>query len=337
MTIKEIAEKTNVSVATVSRVINNSMNVKKETRERILQLLEENKNNYRYFASVGNKSIAVILPDIHNPFYGEIIRGVTRNAHSSSYDVLLYDTQDDSSDEISYLEKAVDQKVDGILLMSSSLGDKDDRLKDLLTRVKIPVVLIDKEIRGLALDGVFLDDVSGILQLTEALAGCGHRKITMITGDQNSSVTKKRISGFIDALQEFNLDYSRDQVIFASYTDTDIAEPVLSEMLARADRPTAIISCNGLLTMTAIKCIREAGLKIGKDISLVSFDEVPALKLLGIGITSAYVDLGEMGRTGFDLLIKKIEDPRTGTQKLIMVPSILMRGSEKTEANQFPA
>ena len=239
MTIKEIAEKTNVSVATVSRVINNSMNVKKETRERILQLLEENKNNYRYFASVGNKSIAVILPDIHNPFYGEIIRGVTRNAHSSSYDVLLYDTQDDSSDEISYLEKAVDQKVDGILLMSSSLGDKDDRLKDLLTRVKIPVVLIDKEIRGLALDGVFLDDVSGILQLTEALAGCGHRKITMITGDQNSSVTKKRISGFIDALQEFNLDYSRDQVIFASYTDTDIAEPVLSEMLARADRPTA--------------------------------------------------------------------------------------------------
>jgi len=333
MTIKEIAEKTNVSVATVSRVINNSANVKKETRERILQLLEKDKNNYRYFASVGNRSLAVILPDIHNSFYGEIQRGITRNANSASCNVFFYDTKDDSSDEIVCLEKAMDRKVDGILLMSSSSGDKEERLKDFLSGIKIPIVLIDREIRGLALDAVLFDDVSGILQLTGALAGCGHRKITLIAGERNSSVTKKRISGFIEALQEFNLDYSGDQVVFASLTDADISEPIISGMLARPDRPTAIISCGGLLTMTAIKCIRATGLKIGKDISLVSFDEVPALKLLGIGITSISVDFGEMGRTGFDLLIKKIGDPHTGTQKRIMVPSIFMRGSEKIDGD----
>jgi len=328
MTIKEIADKTNLSVATVSRVINNSKAVKQETRERVLQLLEENKNNYKYYASNTHKTIALILPDIHNPFYGEIIRGITRNAHAAAYDVLLFDTRDDSADELAYLEKAVSQKVDGIILMSSSRGDRDERLTAFLSKAKIPIVLIDKEIRGMTLDGVFLDDMTGMVLLTETLVSCGHRKIALIAGEKDSSVTKKRVSGFRNALQEFGLDSLPEQIIFASYTDTDIAVPVLSELLSGSRRPTAIITCNGLLTMTAIKCIRKQGLAIGRNISLVSFDEVPTLQLLGIDITSAYIDLGEMGRTGFELLLKKIEDPHSSRQKLIMVPAILKRGSE---------
>lgn len=328
MTIKEIADRTNLSVATISRVINNSSAVKSETRERVIKFLEENKNNYKYYAPAPNKTLALILPDIHNPFYGEIIRGVTHNAHLAFYDVLLFDTQDNSSDEIAYLEKAIAQKVDGIILMSSSRGDRDERLKDLLLSTKTPIVLIDKEIRGVTLNGVFLDDVAGMVLLAETLASCGHKKIVLIAGEEDSSVTKKRVTAFKNALKEFNLPCSPDQIIFASYTDTDIAVPILSSVLSSADRPTAIITCNGLLTMTAIKCIHQQKLIIGKNISLVSFDEVQTLRLLGINITSASVDLTEMGRTGFELLLKKIEDPSSSRQKLIMVPSVIKRGSE---------
>lgn len=332
MTIKEIADKTNVSVATVSRVINNSKAVKKETRDRILQILEENKNNYKYYAASANRTIALILPDIHNPFYGEIIRGITRNAHGASYDVLLFDTQDSSADELAYLKKAIAQKVDGIILMSSSRGDRDEGLMELLSGAKTPIVLIDKEIRGITLDGVFLDDMTGMALLTETLASCGHTRIALVAGEEDSTVTKKRVSGFRNALQELSLEFSAERVMYASYTDTDVAVPVLSRLLAGENRPSALITCNGLLTMTAIKCIHEAGLEIGKDISLVSFDEVRTLSLLGIDVTSAYVDLGEMGRTGFELLLKKIDDPQCTRQKLIMVPSILKRGSELMSA-----
>ncbi len=328
MTIKEIADKTNLSVATISRVINNSSAVKPETREKVIKFLDENKNNYKYYAPAPNKTLALIIPDIHNPFYGEIIRGVTRNAHLASYDVLLFDTQDNSSDEIAYLEKAISQKVDGIILMSSSRGDLDERLKDLLLTVKIPIVLIDKEIRGVTLDGVFLDDSTGMVLLTETLASCGHKKIVLIAGEENSSVTVKRVTAFKNALKELSLPFSSEQVIFASYTDADVAVPVLSSVLSTPDRPTAVITCNGLLTMTAIKCIHAHKLAIGRDISLVSFDEVQTLRLLGIDITSASVDLSEMGKTGFELLIKKIEDPASSRQKLIMVPTVIKRGSE---------
>jgi LacI family transcriptional regulator len=332
MTIKEIADRTNLSVATISRVINNSDAVKPETRERVIKFLEESKNNYKYYAAAPNKTIALIIPDIHNPFYGEIIRGITRSAHLSSYDVLLFDTQDNASDEIAYLEKAFSQKVDGIILMSSSRGDRDERLKQLLAEARTPIVLIDKEVHGVTMDGVFLDDSTGMVLLTETLVAAGHSKIVLIAGEEDSGVTKKRVAAFKNALREFNLPFSSDQVIFASYTDTDVAVPILSAVLGSPDRPTAIITCNGLLTMTAIKCIRKQKLTIGKDIALVSFDEVQTLRLLGIDITSASVDLGEMGKTGFDLLMKKIDQSGPARQKLIMVPSVVKRGSETLSA-----
>lgn len=328
MTLKEIAKELNLSVATISRVINNSDAVKPNTRKKVIAFLEQNKHSYKYIAPIPNKTLALIIPDIHNPFYGEIIRGVTRTAQDYSYDTLLFDTQDNVYDEITYIEKAIAQKVEGIILLSSSRSDKEKKLKEVITNSNVPIILIDKEITGITIDGVFLDDTTGMVLLTETLLSNNHKSIVLLTGEKDSSVTKKRVAAFQYALNEFNVPFSNEQIIYASYTNTEIASPIIISLLKQKNRPTAFITCNGLLTMTAIKCLHENNYSIGKDIALVSFDEVNILKMLGINITSAYVDLNEMGKTGFELLLKKIEDPTSSRQKLIIVPSIIKRNSE---------
>ena len=156
MTLKEIADKCGVSTATVSRVINQKGNVKPDTKEKILHYLGENEKNYKYFSSnEKNDTIAVIIPDIHSPFYSEIIKGITQIANKYDFDILLYDTHDDPKKELKYLKKATDQSVNGIIFMGSSKSSENDALKELFSHVKTPVILMDKEIKNLQFDGYF--------------------------------------------------------------------------------------------------------------------------------------------------------------------------------------
>ena len=330
MTLKEIADQCGVSTATVSRVINNKENVKPETREKILKLLEKSDKSYKYMVSTEkSKTVAVIVPDINNPFYGELIKGITKVADKFNFDILLYDTHDDPEKELKYLKKASKQEINGILLMSSSKGGQYSKSNGLFEQIKIPVILLDKEIKNLPIDGVFFDDVSGIFMLAELLISEGHKNIGFLTGEKESEVTQKRLKGYKKALSEHNIPCNTEYVYYASFTETHLAYDILKNSLSNKNRPTAFISCSGLLTIALIKSINDANLTIGEDISIVSFDEVKILELLGINITSAFTDLQEMGVLGFELLNKKINKESSLTNKLTIIPSISKRGSEK--------
>lgn len=331
MTLKEIANKCQVSVATVSRVINNKGNVSYNTQEKILHFLNENEKNYKYFSSnEKNDTIAIIIPNIHNSFYSEIVKGITYTANKYNFDILLYDTNDELKKELKYLKKAVEQKVNGIIFMSSSKGDENDELKKLFLQIKIPIILMDKEIKNLQFDGIFLDDISGTFLLTKTLIENGHKNIGILVGENDSEVTKKRLKGYKEGLLEYEIPYNQENIFYSSFTKEHLAYNILDNVLKNENRPTAIISCSGLLTIALVKSIKDADLKIGKDLAIVSFDDVKILQLLGMNITSASTDLQEMGKAGFDLLYKKIKNETLFSSKLKIIPNIIKRGSEKS-------
>lgn len=332
MTLKEIADRCGVSIATVSRVINNKGNVKSDTKEKILQLLNQSDKSYKYLVSTErNQTIAVIVPDINNPFYGELIKGISKMADKHNFDILLYDTHDDPEKEFKYLKKASKQEINGIILMTSSKSYHCEGIKALFKQIKIPIILMDREIKNLQVDGVFFDDITGVFMLTELLIEQGHKSIGILTGEKDSEVTKKRLEGYKRALSEHEIPCNPKNIYYTSFTETHFAYDILENVLNSKNRPTAIISCSGLLTIALIKSINEAGLEIGKDISIVSFDDVKILQLLGIKITAAFTDLQEMGKAGFDLLYKKINKSSSLTNKLTIIPTIIKRGSEKSK------
>lgn len=327
MTLYEIADECNVSIATVSRVLNNKGNVKTETKEKILQVLNKSNNQYKYLVSTEkNQTIAIIVPDIHNPFYGEIIKGVTKIADRYNFDILLYDTHDSQEKEFKYLKKVIKQKISGLILMSSSDGILMEESKELIEKKnKFPIVLIDKELQNLQLDGVFFDDITGIYLLTEYLIKKGHKDIHILTGKKESEVTQKRLQGFKNAFSNYDLKFSEKLVYYSSFSEEEVINRVIEKMFRKKEYPKVIVSCSGPQTIALIKGISQANLILGKDVVIVSFDDVEILHKIGIYITSAHTDLKKMGEAGFDLLYKKINASLAFTNKMTVTPTIIER------------
>lgn len=333
MNIKIIADICGVSVATVSRVINNNGNVKEETKNKIVKAIEE--LDYVPNALARNLSrkesdvIGVVVPDVSNSFYIELLKGVMEEANNNGLSIVFFNSDKSIEKELKAMKMLREQRIKGMLLISAVKKDEVDILRKNIRNMNIPLILINKYIENLNYDGVFTDDVMASYLLTETLIKNSHKDIIIITGSPNSIVAHNRVKGYKNALMDYGLELKEENIVYSDFNNVDTAYERLKEFIKEKGMPKAIIAGNTNINLACIKVIHEEKKVIGKDISMVAFDDVKILNELGIKVTVVSQNPKEMGQKAFKLLMNRMEDKKAAVNKIHIVPELILRGSEK--------
>ena len=304
-TIKDVARRAGVSTMTVSRVINNADYISPETRERVEQAIAE--LDYlpnalaRSLRFKQTKTIALVLTDITNPFFTGVSRGVGDAAVAHGFSVLFCNTDESKQVERDYLSILLQKQVDGVLLVPAS---SDSEAATQLRSRGVPMVVIDRRI-PIPVDTVRGDSERGAYDLTRHLIELGHRRIAAITGPTDVSTASDRVAGYKRALAEVGIPIDPDLICVDDFM-TEGGYRSIQRLLRAAVRPTAIFAGNNFIAFGAFRALREAGLGIPEDISLVTFDDLPDSWLLSPFLTTANQPSHEIGQRATELLIARL-------------------------------
>lgn len=334
MNIKEIAKRAGVSSATISRVLNNSGYVKEETRQKVLEAVKE--CNYvpsaiaRNLSTQDNKSIGAIIPDIENEFFSKMISGISEVADAYRYNIVFLGTNETLEKEHEFLDVVRSQRLKGVIITPISESDRYTRESLLnLEESGVPVVLVDRDVRGAQFDGVFVDNQGGAYQGVMELIRAGHKKIAIISGPETSKPGKDRLAGFLQAMQDSGLDVPETYIACGDFKIAKAYE-CAKKLLELPEPPTAIFTSNNLSTLGCLKYMTESGLQPGRDISLLGFDDIEALKIIDYRLSAIDRDARQQGREAMRLLMECFEDSGSRQRgKRIIVPyQVILRGSE---------
>jgi len=337
ITIKDIAREADCSMSTVSRVINKSGYVGADTRKRVESVIK--KLNYvpsamaSQLSSGRNSIIGVIIPEIDNPFFSGIIRGINKASHQKGYNVILCDSEEDLLQEEALIMTLKRQRISGLLITSALKEYQDSvRYTDMLNRLDVPVVLIDREIHGSEFDYVCFDDEKAIYDVTMLLIRNGHRHIEMLAGNPNLVLGQNRANGYRKAFYYSQLEFRSEWMHYSLFTK-EAGYKAMAEILSRPrnEWPSAIVTNNNMLTLGALRAIFEGGLSIPEDIAIAGYDRIEVLEYLRMNISLAEKDTFAMGLTAAELLLKRIDSGGSSTsppQKITMLPKLIARGSE---------
>lgn len=334
ITIGDIAKKAGVSLATVSRVLNNSGYVKLETKEKVLAIIKE--VNYRPSAIARSlsrnetNSIGVVVPDINNPYFGELIKGISRVADQNDLNIILFDTDENIKKELKALNILKEQRIKGVIITPVSAQDEfNSEYLNTVENLGIPIVLVSGEIKYLNLSGVFVDDIKGSLDGVNALINEGHRKIGIITGRLDSKPALDRLTGYKKALILNNIPINEEYIFCGDYKQEKAYE-ITKKILKMKDRPTALFISNNMMTLGCIKALLEENMKIPNDISIVSFNKVDILNILGMNISFIDDSTKDLGKIAMDMLIEDIKNKKEReVRKITLQPKLVLKGSEK--------
>jgi len=330
-TIKDVARLANVSITTVSRVINNkSEGVSEETRQRVLQVMEN--LNYqpnrvaRGLVTRRTNTLGLILPDITNPFFPEIARAVEDTANKHGYNIILCNTDDRSDKEELYIRVLKSKCVDGIVFTSSTTPVF--RHVRQLRHYKMPFVLLDRYFYDEQLPGVYTDGCQGMHEITRFVLEMGHREIAYIGGPNEAPNSMYRYAGFERALKDFGLALDKELIVEGNYKISGGREGVL-ELLGRGRDFTAVVCANDLMAVGAMEELKGAGFRIPEDVSVTGFDDIPMAKYVEPKLTTVAQPCYQMGEMATELLIKLIEEKPIEDVVITLKPRLIIRDSVK--------
>jgi LacI family transcriptional regulator len=325
--MKAVAEKANVSTTTVSHVINKTRFVSPDKEERVLEAIKEldyQPNGLaRSFRKKRTKTIGLIIPDNTNPYFAEVARGIEDACYERGYSVILCNSDRKMEKEINYLELLMEKGVDGIAFVS--VGD-DKKATDIFGKKRVPKVLLDREIPGLQIDSVLVDNQLGGYLATEYLIKLGHRRIACITGPSKLSSSLEREVGYNNALR--NSDIILDKLLIQSGTfHSDSGYEGVRKLLTKDNPPTAIFACNDLIAIGAMYGANEMGYKVPEDISIIGFDDISLASFMTPRLTTITQPKYEIGKTAAGLLIERIKNRDLPLRKELFKPVLTIRDS----------
>lgn len=326
--IKEVAKIAGVSPATVSRALNNSDYVKKETRDKITDAIKSLKNGNETYTG----TIAIIIPDIGNEFFSKIIAGIEKICFNKSYLPIIFNSRESEDIEDLILKRLKKISVSGIIL--TPVSDRKESYSNyfkLIEELDVPKVLLDRDFEFGNFEGVFIDNILGASEAIQNFIDNGHKNIGIIGGPQTSKPGRERYIGFEKTMKLNNLEINPDFVKFGEFNFENGYTSTL-ELLNLDSPPSAIFISNNTILYGAMKAIKEKELTIGKDISIISFDEIQANSLAQYTISSVGGNYEKMGEMAIQMLIDRINNNYTlnySSRKIILKPELILRGSEK--------
>jgi LacI family transcriptional regulator len=330
--IHDVAKLAGVAPITVSRVINNNGYVSEATRQRVeAAVLELNYIPNALGPSLRSKrtmTLALVLSDITNPFWTTVARGVEDTANARGYHIIIGNTDEAVEKQESYLSFLMMKQVDGFLLVPASSHSSIS-----LQKRRIPFVLLDRHIPGERLDSVRGDSVKGAYELTRHLLDLGHSHITIITGRQDNTTACDRVEGFMQAMQEAG-QAANHQVFWGEYNQ-ETGYKYACQALEAKPRPTAIFACNNFIAIGVMRALRDAGVRVPEDMSVVAFDDLPQAITIDPFFTVASQPAYEMGTRATELLLSRLanEGPAEPQDIVLPVEIIVRKSSGKPPEN----
>jgi len=327
--IKDVAKTAGVSTATVSRVLANNTRVTDETRQRVLDSIEQHSYRPNLIArslrAQKSAKIGLVVSDIRNPFFTAISRAVEDAAYEQGYSVLMCNTDENPEKETLYINLLHDENVAGIIFSpTQQFGAGLKTYKS-----NIPFVMIDRSVDSKDVDMVLLDNVAAAYELTAHLIENGYRKLAGLFGDA-SSTAPERSRGFRQALKDHGISPVATHVIGPRIRQG--YETTMS-LLAQQNKPDAIFTSNSMLTAGAFQAIRDSKLKVPDDVALVGFDETTWGELVDPPITLIAQPTEEIGRTATELLFQRIDEPTRSPKTVILKGNLIVRGSSSPRSS----
>lgn len=335
MNISEIAQKAGVSVATVSRVINHSNLVKPETRERVMRVVEENEyvpNAIARSLSVRSTSnIGVIFPDIENPFFSGAFYGVTKAAEQNHYNVFFFNSDENVQKEQEFLKTVFSNNLAGIIV--SPVDHYSDTTRELLEEIEkrgIPVVLLDRDIRGGKFSIVMADNEKGAYEAVSRLIQEGHERIAIIEGSTLTRPVYERSRGYRRAMDDHDIPI-RGEYMVRGDQKSELAYQMTRQLMSLPEPPTAVFTCNNMMTLGCLRYLTEQGIMIGKDISMIGFDDIEALRVIDFKLSVVERSESDMGKIAMRMLLDRLAVPEAERETVVVSVKLVLRGSEKLQ------
>lgn len=324
ITLNDIAKKANVSIATVSRVLNGNESVDKNIKDKIKKIVKSNNYNIKKTAKT-KKIISIIIPDITNPFFANIVEGIQSTANLYGYHIILSQCKDNKSIYEEYIKGIRDIGLLGCIIIPAN--DKAEYLTDMVKSSNIPIIFLDRKVRILNINYVGSDNEIGAYNATKYLINLGHTKILYLAGLKNVSTEEERYKGFITALKEENIDFEYDKLYKIADYDFDESYKRVKESVKSKIKFTAIFATSDTMCFGAKKALEESGLLIPKDISLMGYDNIPFSS--AIGLTTVSSQVYEMGKNAvlslFNITNGRVSQP----VNIILQSNIIIRNSCK--------
>lgn len=328
--IYEIAKKVRVSHMTVSRAFNKPELLNKKTLEKILKIADE--LNYRpslIARSMRTKKtnyIGLILPNIINPFFPEIVRGVDDYARNHSFNIILVNTDNDYNIQTASLDIFINRGIDGIIISGIAGGKKDTIFINKILSRNIPVVFIDRYIPEINSSYVITNNYKAGYDATKYLINLGHKKIGVISSPQKIKIFQDRLKGFRSAIKESGIEYNED---FIAEGEENIKSgyETAKNLFIKSNNFTAIFAMCDFMAFGAYKYCRENNIKIPYDISIISIDDIYTSALLAPPLTTLAQKKYDMGFQAAKILVKSIEKEKMPKKQIILEAELIERGS----------
>ena len=302
MNIKEVAKRANVSTATVSRTINNSPKVNPETAARVREAIEElnfyPNTHARTLVSGRSRMLGLIISDITNPFFPELVKSFEDQAVQQNQEVIIGNTDYNPKRMAGCIRRMLERKVDGVAILTS---ETDPELLAELTRRNIPTVLMDNPRTGPRSATIRIDYAQGIQEALQHLFDLNHREIAFIAGPLELQSARTRYDAFISGMKARGIAIKAGAIEEGNHR-IEGGFAAMQNLLKLPERPTAVIASNDLTAIGALDAIHQAGLKVPGDISLVGFDDISFAHLTQPRLTTVLLSRTEIATTAFEAL-----------------------------------
>lgn len=334
--IREVARLAEVSVATVSRALQQPELVSVKTRNKVLAAVKQ--AGYQpnllavKFRSGKSHNLVVLVPTVANVFFARVISGMQEAAQQRRYSLLLGNTMADDNAEIAYARLVQTSQADGLIQLRAF-----DPFATLdMTTARLPMVNACEVLDKAPCPVVTLDNRAAAMAMTEHLLSLGHRNIAMIKGPARSPLTRDRVAGYRDALDAAGVAFDETLLCPGNFT-LQSGHQATAQLLQRKQRPTAIFCENDEMAIGAIQCLKQHGLKAPDDISVAGFDDISFAAFSDPPLTTIAQPAEEFGRTAVNLLIDVLEQKLTLLPKVILPFELVLRGSTGPVKTSEPA
>ena len=308
VTVKDVAEKSGVSVSTVSHVINGTRFVSEDLKTRVRKAMDEleYKPNLiaRSLRTKRSNVLGLILADITNPYYSEIARNIEYLGHQKGYTVILCNSEGTPIKEEFYINRLMETRVDGIIIVSSKIHQQ--KLEEMVGR-DLPVILIDKHGAGIHMDLIAIDEFEGGKMATEHLISLGHRRIACINGVSENYLNLDRLRGFRAAMENAGLDVD-EQLIISSGFDVNAGFRAGIGLLEMEKRPTAIFATGDLIAYGVIQAAHQMRIDVPGELSVVGFDDIYLSKIFVPPLTTVSQPLYEISEAAINCFFERMDN-----------------------------
>ncbi len=328
ITMEEVARQANVSIATVSRIINNKDNVKPKTKQRVLEVIEKlgfQPKAVSVLNDVTSKSILMCVPDFSNPFNSLVIDGVQKAAYTYGYDVLFLQSKDFYKNGSDYIKLIENNSIAGMIILSPA---PDSDLMEQL-RFRCPIVMCSEYSENYGISYVSIDDVASSKKAVNYLISTSCKKIALLNCTMQFKYARHREKGYLQALEEANLEINPLWIYHVPSINYQLAFSNAKLMLSLENRPDAIFACSDVFAIAAIQAAKELGLKVPEDVSVVGFDNIDLSIMSDPQVTTISQPSYNIGYQACELLLEKIRDASAPDRQIILDTELIVRDSTK--------